>query len=146
MKRAGKVSPLILGGVIGVIALLALIFLMQTTDSAGLRVDKFLTALGKADVKGIMATSTFGDEPAEVVRAKWEKCLERTEFYRFSWLIKSTSSTSPDEGNVSVEMYKDAGNISTYPSKAEIPVVRINNEWYVDVRAMDREIYPALPR
>ena len=146
MKRAGKISPLILGGVVGVVALLALIFLMQTTDSAGLRVDKFLTALGKADVNGIMATSTFGDEPAEAVRAKWQKCLDRTKYYRFYWQVKLTSTTSPDEGNVTVDMYKDAGNIQTYPSKVQIPVVRINGEWYVDARAIDRESYPALPR
>lgn len=146
MNRAGKASPLVVLGIVCVVALLGVIFFLQGAESPATRANAFLTALGQGDVDGIMKTSTFGDEPAESVRKKWEKTVYRAEFYRFHWEIKNTSMAGDDEANVAVDMYKHADNANSTSTRVQIPLVKTDGEWYVDAKSLNRDMYPALPR
>ena len=146
MNRAGKASPLVVIGILCVVALVGAIFFLQGAESPATRANAFLSALGQGDVDGILSTSTFGDEPVESVRKKWEKTVHRAEFYRFHWDIKGSSNASEEEANVAVDMYKHADNPNTTSSRVQIPMIKIGDKWFVDAKSLNRDMFPALPR
>jgi hypothetical protein len=146
MNRAGKASPLVVIGIVCVVMLVGVIFFLQGAESPATRANAFLIALGQGDVDGILSTSTFGDEPVESVRKKWEKTVHRAEFYRFHWDIKGTANASEEEANVAVDMYKHADNPNTTSARVQIPMIKIDGKWYVDAKSLNRDMYPALPR
>lgn len=146
MARSGKVSPIVVIGVLGVLGFLILLAFLQAADSPSVRVQKFFVGLAKGQVDQIMQVSKFGDEPEDVVRKKWEKCLYRTEYYRFFWKVRETVTPTPDEAIVFVEIYRGVDRGQPYEERYEVPVIRENGQWYVDAKSLDRRIHPALPR
>lgn len=146
MKRAGKVSPLVILGVLGFVGILAVLLLTRTGTSPAQRVSQFFTALGKADIDTVLESSTFGERPDEEMRPKWEQCLERSKYYRFAMQIKETTYTNDEEATVAVDMYQNVTNVNIASKRFQIPVVKINGEWKVDARSLTRQAYPALPR
>lgn len=146
MKRAGKVSPLVILGVIGFVGILAVVLFTRSGSSPAQRVNEFFTALGKADMEGVLRSSTFGGLPDDEVRPKWQQCFDRTKYYRFALQIKETSYSNPEEATVAVDMFQNAANPNLGSKRFQIPVVKIDGEWKVDVRSMTRQAYPALPR
>ncbi len=146
MKRAGKVSPLVILGVVGFVGILAVVLLTRTGTSPAQRVSQFFTALGKGDIETVLQTSTFGEQPDEEMRPKWQQTLDRSKYYRFAMQIKETTYTNDEEATVAVEMYQNVTNINVASKRFQIPVVKINGEWKVDARSLTRQAYPALPR
>lgn len=146
MLRAGKVSPLVVLGVAGVLGLAGMLFFLQGRETPGVRVQKFLTGLAKGNVDEVMAVSKFGDQPDETVRKKWEVCLHRSEYFRFYWKILETFNPSPDEAIVAINIYTGAAANEATEKRYQIPMIKDNGEWFVDAQSLNRDIFPALPR
>ncbi len=146
MLRFGKVSPLVVIGILGLMGLAGMLLFLQGSEGPGVRTHKFFNALAKADIDGIMKVSTFGDEPAESVRKKWETTLHRSEYFRFYWKVKETFQPSPEEAVVAVSIYVGVDRPDPTETKYQIPLSKINGEWFVDAKSLNREIFPALPR
>lgn len=146
MKRAGRVSPLVILGVLGLLGILGVIIFTRSGTSPAQRVNDFFGALGSADLETIINVSTFGDRPADEMRPKWQQCLDRTTYYKFAIQIKDTTYTSDEEATVAVEIYKNIMNPGVTSTRIQVPVVKVNGEWLVDARSLSRDAYPALPR
>ncbi len=146
MLRAGKVSPLVVLGVAGVLGLTGMLFFLQGRETPGVRVHKFFTGLAKGNVDEVMAVSKFGDQPDETVRKKWEVCLHRAEYFRFYWKILETFNPSADEAIVAINIYTGAAANEATEKRYQIPMIKDNGEWFVDAQSLNRDIFPALPR
>lgn len=146
MKRPGKANLIVVLGILCAVLLLGAVFLLQGQDSPAGAVNRFLTAIGNADVDGILANSTFGGEPDDVVRKKWEATLHRTEYFRFSWRIKRTVLPTDDEAVVGVEVFKNFGLPNVTQETVQVEVTKENGGWKVDAKSLSRDLFPALPR
>lgn len=146
MKRAGRVSPILILGVLGFVGIIAVLVLTRTGTTPAQRVSEFFAALGDGDVETVLKVSTFGDEPDDVMRPKWQKTIERTKYYRFALQIKDTNYSTPEEATVAIDMYQNIMNPGVTSKRIQIPVVKVNGEWKVDARSINRQTYPALPR
>lgn len=145
-KRAGRVSPLVILGIAGLIGMIGVLLFTRGGGSPAQRVHEFFAALDRGDIDAIMETSTFGDVPEAELREKWQQCVDRAEYYIFAMQIKATSFSTPDEATVAVEMFQNAGNPNAGSKRFQVPVIKVDGEWKVDARSLTRSIYPALPR
>jgi uncharacterized membrane protein len=146
MKRAGRVSPIVILGVLGFVGIIAVLILTRTGTTPAQRVNEFFMALGEGDVDTVLKVSTFGDEPDDVMRPKWQKTVERTKYYRFALQIKDTNYSTPEEATVAIDMYQNIMNPGVTSKRIQIPVVKVGGEWKVDARSINRQTFPALPR
>lgn len=146
MKRAGRVSPLVILGVLGLIGMLGIVVFTRGGTTPAQRVYEFFAALDRGDVDTLVKTSVFGDATPEEMRAKWAKTVERTENYIFIMQIKETNFATAEEATVAVEMFQNAGNPNVGSKRFQIPLVKTGGEWKVDAKSLTRSVYPALPR
>jgi hypothetical protein len=81
------------------------------------------------------------------MRKKWDFAVNRAgKYYLFTYKITSARQIDENNAQVTMQFTKDAGDPSSYDAKYEIPLVKVGNEWKVDVKAISRELYPAIPR
>lgn len=146
MKRAGRASPVLILGSVGLIGMIAVLILTRTGTTPAQVVNQFFSALGSGDLDAVLKTSTFGDEPDDVMRPKWQVTLDRTKYYRFAIQIKDTNYSTPEEATVAVDMYLNVMNPGVTAKRIQVPVVKVGGEWKVDARSLNRQTYPALPR
>ncbi len=144
MKRSGRTSIVIIVTVALVSAVIAL-FLLAGESPSGVA-GKFLTALAKGDTKTLTALSYMGELPPDKVEAEWKKTYEASKYWVFAFGI--TDSIEQDSNNATVKMQfvKNASSPSAYDEKYELPLVKKDGKWLVDVRGISRDMYPSLPR
>jgi hypothetical protein len=144
MNRSGRVSlPLIILVVVAVAAVA--IFLLAGESPSGVA-SKFLIALARKDAKEVAALSYMGpiDEAEKVKR--WQKTLEATKYWRFNYAITDTSQQDANNATVRMKWIKAADQGGAFEEKYELPMVKKDGNWKVDVRAISREMYPSLPQ
>jgi hypothetical protein len=144
MKQAGRAHWLILAGVASVIAVVVLFLFAKdsTTDTAG----AFLRALGKGDVDTLVDLSFYDQASKEELREKWDFAVNRAgPHYIFAWKLVGSVQSDEETAAVSVMFVRDYDK-GGYEQKLQIPLVKREGRWLVDVRAIDRSVYPALPR
>lgn len=145
MKRSGRVSPLIVVG----IACLLLIFPLMCASTRGpeYTAAEFMTALGKADVDKLAQTSIIGSASPERTRELWKQTLERGQHYLFTFRVGASTQNTPDTAVVELWLRRNLQlKMGQEEEKFQLPLIKQNNAWKVDVQSMDRNIYPALPR
>lgn len=143
MLRAGKVHIVPILAVVGVVVLAVLLFLARESPAAA--ADRFLVALAKGDVNRLMELSYFGGDREEL-RRQWEFATQEAgKYYRFRYQIRFAKEVG-DTAAVSLEFERDAFSGASFPENRQIPMVRQGGRWKVDVAAMTRDLYPALPR
>ena len=128
------------------VAMISVVILMGR-QSVTTVVAKFMSALAKHDVDTLTNMTYLNGRDKEEVRKKWDFAVNKAgKHYLFLWKI--TSSKNVDENNASVTllMMRNARNVSSYEEKFDIPVVKENGEWKVDVSAISRDVFPALPQ
>lgn len=145
MRRAGRANWIMVTGLVGVLAIVVLLLFSGQSPSAAAA--EFMTALGKGDVNELARLSYMEDDPPEKVREQWEYATKVVApYYRFRWQI--LGETRSDDTHAAVRMYvwRDAQIPTTYEENYQLPMVKIGKEWKVDVRGMNRTMYPGLPR
>lgn len=146
MKKAGRISFVLLAVIVALVAGVFVFVFLLSGEAPESVATKFLAALSKGDPKTLTALSYMGSEPESNIEQKWQFTVDVTRYYQFKYLIEGVKQVDPDAANVQVEMMKDANRPGAVPEHFELPMVKINNHWKVDLRALNREIYPALPR
>jgi len=146
MRTHGRVNWLILVGVV-VCALIAGLFLMGRNSPTSVAGD-FMVALAEGNSEKLTDMTYMDGVPKEEIRKKWDFATkEAGPHYRFIWLLGSESISGPDHASVSMKMVRNAGtDPMTYEEKFELPMVKVKGTWLVDVAAIQRDMYPALPR
>jgi hypothetical protein len=147
MKKAGKVSLLTLIVVVALLIGGAVVLLLIVPDSPESAATQFFSALATQDVDKLVNLSDMGDEPADKVRKQWDFAVhDAGKYYQFVFNVTGSTQSGPNDGSVKVEMYRNPDKPGAYSETFDIPMVKKGEHWRVDVRAVNRTIYPALPQ
>jgi len=146
MKRSGKASWLVIIAGASILVLLGLILLAKPSPTS--IANGFLVALAKGDVAKLTDMTYLGsDSDKESIRKKWDYATTVVSpHYRFVW--KTVGESIPDDSSASVriQLIRNIGSPAAFEEKYEIPLVKQDGKWLVDVRAINRDVYPGLPR
>ena len=144
MKRSGRVSPLVIIGIICILLIVPL-FVVAKKDPGAAAAD-FLTALGQGDVDKLAQLSVIGGADEAKRKEMWQTTMKRSRHYLFVWRITNVVKNTPDSAvatldfrrNVQLRMGQDS-------EKFELPLIKKDGDWKVDVQSMDRAMFPGLP-
>lgn len=115
-------------------------------DSAGATAGNFMTALAKGDVPELVRLSHMPEVSNEDLKKKWEFTVDAGKYYRFTWKITAVEQLTETTGTAKMQVMRNATSGSSYEENFQLPLVKIDGEWKVDVSSMNRGLYPALPR
>jgi len=144
MKRSGRASIVIVIA-IALVAAVIVLFLMAGDSASGVAA-RFLTALQKGDTKTLAELSYMEGLSPDQVQKKWDETYAVTKYWQFNWRVTDTKEQDSDNASVNLMWTKDMGSPSAYEDKAELPMLKKDGKWKIDVRAISREMYPDLPR
>jgi hypothetical protein len=102
-----------------------------------------MSALAELDAKKLTKLTYIDGADDAAIEKKWSDCLENTKYFQFRWSFDGTESPSAETVTARIKM-QVAGQ-SEYALN-RIPLVKIKDEWKVDVGAINRSFYPSLPR
>lgn len=145
MRRAGRAHILTILAIVFVVVLVGIFASTAGRASETTAAKQFLSALAIGDAGKLASLSYMNDLDEAGRKASWEKTLEYTKYYRFSWRIERSHTSSPNEGIVRIGMRRNAATAG-YDEFFELPMVMRDGKWLVDVYGISREMYPALPR
>ncbi len=144
MKQAGRAHWLIVAGVASVVLVIG-VFLFGK-DSAGEAASGFMTALGSGNVDRLVELSYFDKSSKEDLRKQWDFAVHRAgPHYLFAWKLVNVSESDANNAAATLAVTRNLGQ-EGFEEKFQLPLVRQDGEWKVDVRAINRTLYPALPR
>jgi len=145
MHRSGRASWVLVAGLASIALVAAIFFLGGEGPSAV--ANKFMKALARGDVNQLAALSTIGENSTEELKKKWEYAVNVAgPHYRFAYAIRSERQMSDDEAAVSIGVWRNYFSGIAYDEKFELPMIRKDGKWLVEVRGINREMYPGLPR
>lgn len=145
MIRSGKASWVMVAGLAGV-ALVVGIFILGG-DSPSSVAGKFMTALSLGNVDQLTELSYLPGEDKSKVSQQWDYAVNVSgKYYRFKFAIRSDRIISDTEAAVSISMWRNYFSGIAYDEKFELPMVKDHGKWLVDVRGINRELFPGLPR
>lgn len=143
MLRSGKAHWITIFGILGVIALIA-IFLISGESPTGVA-NRFLVALAKGDVDTLTDLSYY-EGSKETLREKWKYATQVSgPYYRFAWTITTTKQPDDKSAAVRTSMFRGFGP-GSFGENFDIPLVKVDGKWKVDVHAISRGLFPGLPR
>jgi hypothetical protein len=107
-----------------------------------------MEALGRGDVNKLADLGAIHGTTEEQRRALWQKTIERSKHYLFTWRITDAQELDPKTAAVRLQIRRDLQlRRGQDEMKYELPLTKDEKgDWKVDVGSMDRGIYPALPR
>jgi hypothetical protein len=106
-----------------------------------------MMALSTKDVDTLTKMSMMPGETDEQIRKQWDFTVNVAEkYYRCGWHIEGAAQPSPTTASVKLKVIHDADHPGSYDELYELPMVKVGEDWKVDVRGMSREFYPGLPR
>jgi hypothetical protein len=145
MRRQGRVNIVLLGA-IAIAALLAfvLLFSRESVTAAGSR---FMSALAKGDIDTLTDMTYLADESPEEIRRQWEfSAGDVSKHYMFAWKVLWGREADDNTASVRVEVMRNANSAASYGEPFELPLIKVDGKWKVDVANISRDMYPALPR
>ncbi len=147
MKQSGRVSLVGLLGIFAVIVILVLfLFSKESLGSIG---GRFMQALANGDVETLTKMSYMGDTPEDKVRDEWKFATQVAGLhYRFVYRVTGFVQADENRGSVRIGITRNADQGGGYEENSALPMVKDAKSglWKVDVRAINREMYPGLPR
>ena len=144
MKSSGRVSLVALLSVVAIgIFVSVFFFSKESLSSVG---GRFMTALAKGDVDTLTKMSYSNKSPEEI-RKEWDYTVHKAgKNYNFLWRILSATQADKDTASIRVGVTGDPANGSSYEQNYGLPLVKVGDEWKVDIKGINREMYPFLPR
>lgn len=142
--RAGiKLNLIVVFGVLGLAAIAILLVLSQNSpDVAG---EQFMKALAKKDVNKLVELS-YMENPSAPLKDQWADTVNnKARTYVFLWVWES-SRRQGDEAVLLVHLIEFKGPVQSDSETFELPLVRKEGKWKVDLRSLSRKFFPALPR
>ncbi len=143
MLRSGRAHWVTVSGIIGILALI--VVLVFGGDSPASTTNRFMNALADGDVDTLMSMSYY-DGSKESLKEQWEFATKVAgRYYRFRWQVVTVKEPTEKSAAVKLMVERNVG-MGSVPEKMDVPLVRPNGRWLVDVKALHRGLYPALPR
>ncbi len=151
MKQIGRVHWLVLVGIAGLIGLVVLLLFGGLGPSAV--AGNFMTALAKGDVDRLTAMTYAKQKSPDDIRKQWDFTVHQASpYYRFTWKIMNEHIQGDTEATVKLDVRRyiaqtlHANQVPGYYEHFEIPLTKIDGQWKVRVDAINRDLYPFLPR
>jgi hypothetical protein len=145
MKKAGRaLVPVIFALAVVIVGVMFLVLASSATPTSV--ANDFLVALAKGDTKNLASLGYIEGVSEDQAQKVWAKTIDRSMYYRFVWRIKNAAQASPSNASVQMDVVKNADGPGSYPDDYELPLVKIDGKWRVDVRGISRAMYPGLPR
>lgn len=145
MRIAGRINFMLLGVVAVVVLGVVLVFAGRNgpTDTA----NQFMMALAKGNVDKLMDVTFIRDGDKEAMRKQYDFATKvASPYYTFTWVVRGEKDANDTTASVQLSVWRNAMKNGTYAENFEIPVVKSNGRWLVDVAGINVEMYPALPR
>lgn len=139
------VGQIVMGAV--VLGLVVLVFVLSAAQGSPSAVSvKFMEALATGNVDKLTELS-YVEVPKEELRKKWEYALKVAgPTYRFIWTVEPAVQASDTTAAAKLNLTHKTYSAIPMDDKYEIPMVKHDGKWLVDVAGLNREIFPALPR
>ena len=144
MKRSGRASIVIVIA-IALVAAVVVLFFMAGESPSGVA-GRFLTALAKGDTQTVADLSYMEGKTPQQIKTEWDETYELSKYWRFTYEVQDSNEQDTDNATVPIQWVKKADSSGAYAEKYELPLVKRDGHWKVDVRGISREMYPALPR
>lgn len=145
MKIAGRASPVLIMGVLSVVVFVGVLFTGGGTPTS--TASSFMVALGKRDIDTLVELSALDGKTPEELREAWKYSTETVgKHYRFAFNILASREANETTSTVTMHVFRNADMSSTYAEKFELPLVKVDGKWLVEVRGINRQMYPGLPR
>lgn len=141
--KSGRVSLLTVLVIASLVFLGAIVAFSRNTDSPETAVVAFMDALARNDAKALTATSYVDGESNEELLKKWETSCRYTKTYLFQWTFKGSKTLDESSGVAKIGMY---GIGASMEQDFNIPLVKHDGKWKVDLAVVDRAFFPSLPR
>ena len=144
MSRLLRIHWMVYVGVIGALAVAFL--LMFSKAGPEMVATRFMSALIEGNSDKLTELSYYQGGTKEELRDKWEFSTKVAgRYYVFAWNIKFSKQADDHTAGVAMEVIRNAQSPSSYPENFQLPLVKHEGKWLVDVRSISREMYPALP-
>jgi hypothetical protein len=132
-------------GVLGALAIVALLFFSK--EGPEMVASKFMSALVEGNPEELTKLSYYPAGTEKELKERWvfsTKVAGR--YYVFSWNIKFAKQADENTAGVAMEVTRNAQNQMSYPENYQLPLVKKDGKWLVDVSSISREMYPAMPQ
>lgn len=145
MNRRGRINIVGLFGAIVVIFFGAVIFFSrESLTTVG---NRFMTALQWGDVDTLTEMSDPGTSSKDEIRKEWDFAVHSAgRYYNFAYRVDSAVQNDDKSASVRLKVMRNVTNPGSYEENFQLPLVKVGNEWKVDIRGISREMYPGLPR
>lgn len=144
VKQAGRAHWLIVAGITSVLLVVGLFLFAR--DSAAETATGFMTALSKGDVDKLVELSYFDRTSTDELRKKWDFAVHRAgPHYLFAWRVENVSQADSENAAAMMAVTRNIDQ-EGFEEKFQLPLVKKDGSWKVDVRAINRTLFPALPR
>lgn len=148
-RESGKIGLLSLGA-IAIVGMIVASFFFAKDDPAAVGA-QFMDALARHDVDKLTELSFVGKTDPAAAEAEKKRIHDEWDFsvntagehYGFSWRITGSTVATDDKATVTMQVNKIAS--TGYDEKYELPLEKVNNKWMVDVAAISRSMFPAMP-
>ena len=144
MKQAGKAHWLTIAGILSIFVVAGLFFFAK--DPVGETANDFMVALAKGDIDTLTELSSFQGATKEQLKEKWRFTIEEVApHYMFAWKILSVARSDENTAAARMMVRRNADR-GGFDETFQLPLVKENGEWKVDVRSISRAMYPGLPQ
>lgn len=141
--QSGRISVVAAIAVVCVLASLGVVMFSGENKGPETTANGFMSALAETDAKKLASFSYLDGQEEAAVQAKWEENLKRTRYFQFRWAFDGIETSSQETVIARINL-KVAGDND--PTLHRIPLLKVKDAWKVDVAAINRSFYPALPR
>ena len=104
-----------------------------------------MSALAKGDVDRLTALSIVQDKSPDQIGKEWKETIDNSKGFSFYWDITAVHQEQTS-ATVRLDIIQDLGSPAAYPKHYELQLVKVGNEWKVDVPQIARDMYPFLPQ
>lgn len=144
MVRAGRISLVLLLSLCALLALGTVLFFFKG-ESYTQAASRFMDALARADTANLAKLSYIDGNDEATLKTKWDQTMKYSSHFKFTWSVKTSTETGADSAVVTLNFWR-APDLGGYEEKFELPMLKKNGQWLVDVRGISRQMFPALPR
>jgi len=135
-------------GLAGLVILLGVGFVvLMNRQTPEVAVQKFMEGLANQDLATLNEYS-FLESPSKPIQDQWKYCFDvAAKGMPFVWRIGESRMTGDDHAVVEVFLVQfSIGGAKESDEAFQIPLVRRNGRWQVDLVGVPRDFFPGLPR
>ena len=145
MRESGRVSIVGLLATIGaVIVFSLLLFSKESPSSVG---GRFMDALARGDSAKLTELTYLSGKSKDEIKKEWEFSTQTAgKYYTFLWTVVAATQADDKTASVRLQVQRNVMSGSSYDENFQLPLVKVDDKWLVDVAAISREMYPGLPR